>query len=96
MAVANKRKSKVNSAEWRVFIIIIIIIIDKDTISFVQDIYTYIPQTNHVPKEDNVAAILKLLLMVPISLAAALALMYFYISTSRSTYVCSAQYGSFL
>jgi hypothetical protein len=32
-------------------IIIIIIIIGKDTISFMQGIYTYIPETNHVPKE---------------------------------------------
>jgi hypothetical protein len=32
-------------------IIIIIIIIGNDTISFMQGIYTYIPDTNHVPKE---------------------------------------------
>jgi hypothetical protein len=44
----------------------------------------YIPETNNVPKEYNVAAILSLLFMVPISLAAELALMYFYISTFRS------------
>jgi hypothetical protein len=44
-------------------IIIIIIII---TISFMQGIYTYIPQTNNVPKEYNVAAILSLLFMVPV------------------------------
>jgi hypothetical protein len=49
-----------------------------------QGIYTYIPETNHVPKEYNVAAILSLLFMVPISLAPALAQMYFYISTFRS------------
>jgi hypothetical protein len=60
---------------------IIIIIIYKDTISFMQCIYTYIPETNHVPKQYNVAAILSLLFMVPISLASALALMYVYIST---------------
>jgi hypothetical protein len=30
-----------------------------------QGIYTYIPETNHVPKEYNVAAILSLLFMVP-------------------------------
>jgi hypothetical protein len=42
-------------------------------------IYTYIPETNHVPKQYIVAAILSLLFMVPISLAAALALMYFYV-----------------
>jgi hypothetical protein len=29
----------------------IIIIIGKDTISYMQGIYTYIPETNHVPKE---------------------------------------------
>jgi hypothetical protein len=42
-------------------------------------ISTYIPETNHVPTEYNVAAILSLLCMVPTSLALALALMYFYI-----------------
>jgi hypothetical protein len=68
------------------FIIIIIIII---TISFIQGIYTYIPKTNHVSKEYNVAAILSLLFMAPISLVPALALMYFYISTLRSMYAVS-------
>jgi hypothetical protein len=61
-----------------VYIIIIMIII---TISFMQGIYTYIPETNNVPKQYNVSAILSLLFMVPISLAAALPLKYFYIST---------------
>jgi hypothetical protein len=65
-------------------IIIIIIIIGKDTISFMQGTYTYIPETNHVPKERNVVAILSLLFMVPISLVPALVLMYLYISTFRS------------
>jgi hypothetical protein len=55
----------------------IIIIIGKGTISFMQGIYTYIPETNHVPKQYSVAAILSLLFMVPTSLAPALALMYF-------------------
>jgi hypothetical protein len=64
--------------------IIIIIILGKNTISFMQGIYTYIPETNHVPKEYNVAAVLSLLFMVPTSLAPALALMYIYISTFRS------------
>jgi hypothetical protein len=49
-----------------------------------QGIYTCIPETNHVPKEYNVAAILSLLFMVPISLVSALALMNFHISTFRS------------
>jgi MFS-type transporter involved in bile tolerance (Atg22 family) len=48
-------------------IIIIIIIIIAITISFMQGIYTYIPETNHVPKEYNVAAILSLLFMAPVS-----------------------------
>jgi hypothetical protein len=64
-----------------IIIIIIIIIIGKDTISFMQGIYTYIPETNHIHKQYNVRALLSLLFMVPISLAAWLALMYFYIST---------------
>jgi hypothetical protein len=42
------------------------------------------PETNHVPKEYNVLAILSLLFMAPTSLAPALARMYFYISTFRS------------
>ena len=52
--------------------------------SFMQGIYTYIPETNHVPREYSVSAILSLLFMVPISLVPALALLYFYVSTFRS------------
>jgi hypothetical protein len=49
-----------------------------------QGIYTYISETNPVPKQHSVTAILSLLFMVPISLAAALALMYIYINTFLS------------
>jgi hypothetical protein len=49
-----------------------------------QGIYTYIPETNNVPKQHNVTAILSLLFMVPISLVPVLTLMYFYIGTFRS------------
>ena len=63
------------------FIIIVIIII---TISFMHGIYTYIPETNCVPREYSVAAILLLLFMVLISLVSVLNLLYFYISTFRS------------
>ena len=49
-----------------------------------QGIYTYIPETNPVPREYSVSAILSLLFMVSISLVPALALLYFYVSTSRS------------
>ena len=52
--------------------------------SFMQGIYTYISETNQVPREYSVAAFLSLLFMVPISLVPALALLYFYVSTFRS------------
>ena len=60
-----------------IIIIIIIIII----ISFMQGIYTYIPETNYVPREYSSAAILLLLFMVLISLVSVLNLLCFYIST---------------
>ena len=49
-----------------------------------QGIYTYIPETNYVPREYSVAATLLLLFMVLISLVSVLNLLYFYISTFRS------------
>ena len=49
-----------------------------------EGIYTYIPQSNHVPREYSVAAILLLLFMVLISLVLVLNLLNFYISTFRS------------
>jgi hypothetical protein len=49
-----------------------------------QGIYTHIPETNNVPRKYNVAAILLLLFMVPISLVPTLALLCFYVSTFRS------------
>jgi hypothetical protein len=52
----------------------LIIIIIITTISLMQGIYTYIPETNNVPKEYNVAVILSLLFMVPISLVPVLTL----------------------
>ena len=45
---------------------------------------TYIPETNYVPRDNNVAAILLFLFMVLISLVSVLNLLYFYISTFRS------------
>ena len=50
-----------------------------------QGIYIYIPETNCVPREYSVAAVLLLLFMVLISLVSMLNLLYFYISTFRST-----------
>ena len=49
-----------------------------------QGIYSYIPDTNYVPREHGVAAILLFLFMVLISLVSVLNLLYFYISTFRS------------
>jgi len=49
-----------------------------------QGIYTYIPETNCVPREYSIAALLLLLFMVLISLVSVLNLLYFYISTFRS------------
>jgi hypothetical protein len=46
--------------------------------------YTYIPETNNVPREYSIAAILLLLFIVPISLVPALAVLCFYVSTFRS------------
>jgi len=61
-----------------------------------QGIYTYIPETNYVPRKYSVAAILLLLFMLLISLVPVLNLLYFHISTFRSMCVCSAQYGSII
>ena len=71
-------KIRTNPLQPSPFIIIIIII------SFMHGIYTYIPETNYVPTEYSVAAILLLLFMVLISLVSVLNLLYFYISTFRS------------
>ena len=56
--------SKLISTLYGRTVIVIIIII----ISFMYGIYTYIPETNYVPREYSVAAILLLLFMVLISL----------------------------
>jgi len=63
--------NKIVLTVWSIIIIIIIIIIITIIIiiiSFMQGIYTYIPVTNYVPREYNVAAILLLLFMMLISL----------------------------
>jgi hypothetical protein len=52
-----------------------------------QGIYTYIPETNYVPREYSVAAILLLLFMALISLVSVLNLLYFYINSFR--YMCA-------
>ena len=54
--------------------------------------YIYIPETNYVPREYSVAAILLLLFMVLISLVSLLNLLYFYISTFQS--MCAVQFSA--
>ena len=51
-----------------------------------QGSYTYIPETNQVSRDYNVAAFLQLLFMVYITLFTTLNLLHFYISTFRSVY----------
>ena len=57
------------------FALTLIITIIINIISFMQGIYTYIPETNCVPREYSVAAILLLLFMVLISLLSLLNLL---------------------
>ena len=75
-----------------IIIIIIIVII----ISFMQGIYTYIPETNYVPREYSVAAILLLLFMVLITLVSVLNLLYFYISMRGAQYGCFLEFLDFM
>jgi len=56
----------------------------SSSVSPLWGIYTYIPETNHVPREHSVAAILVLLFMVLISPVAASSPLYLYVSTFRS------------
>ena len=58
-----------------------------------QGIYTGIPETNYVPREYGVAAILLLLFMVLISLVCAESVVLLHEYFLK--YVCSAQYGCF-
>jgi len=53
-----------------------------------QGIYTYIPETNPVPREYSVAAILLLLFMVLISLLSVLHLLYFTLVLSEVCVQC--------
>ena len=78
--IGSAKKWLLNTPRQYIFIIItinIVIII----ISFMQGIYTHIPETSYVPREYGVAAILLFLFMVLISLVSVLNLLYFYIST---------------
>ena len=70
-----------------IIIIITIIIIVIVIISFMQGIYTYIPETDYVPREYSVAAILLLLFVVLISLVPVLNLLYYFTIITGITFV---------
>jgi hypothetical protein len=72
-------------------IIIIIIIIGKGTISFMQGICTYTPETNHVPKEKKYCRY-----PVATVYGAHITSSNVFLHQHFPNYVCSAQYGSFL
>jgi len=57
-------------------------------ISFMQGIYTYIPETHYVPREHSVAVILLLLFMVLILLVPVLTLLYFTLVLSEVCVQC--------
>jgi choline-glycine betaine transporter len=61
----SEQKIESRTSDNIIIIIIIIVVIIIITISFMQGIYTYIPETSNVLKEYNVSAILSLLCMVP-------------------------------
>jgi len=63
----NTHCHRVTTQLQEIIIIIITIIIVIITIYFMQGIYTFIPETNYVPREYSVAAILLLLFMALIS-----------------------------
>ena len=67
-----------------IIVVVVVVVIIIIIISFMQGIYTYIPETNYVPREYSVAAILLLLFMVLISLVSVSNLLYFHISIFRS------------
>ena len=72
-----------------IIIIIIIIVIIIIIIHFMQGIYTYIPETNCVPREYSVATILLLLFTVLISSVSVFNLLYFYVYISTSRSMCA-------
>jgi len=61
-----------------------------------QGTYSHIPETNYVPREHGVAAILFFLFRVLISLLAVLNLLYVYIYYYYLDFRCSKMWGLFL
>jgi hypothetical protein len=61
-----------------------------------QGIYNYVPETNFVSRVYSAVDITYLQFKMHVMLLPILNVLYFYISTLRSKYACSAQYGCFL
>ena len=62
------------------FYLLLLLLLSSSSLSpFMKGIYTHIPETNYVPREYSVAAILLFLFMVLISLVSVLNLLYFYL-----------------
>ena len=55
ICLTTEEKARKNLSQGKIIIVIIL------GISFMQGIYTYVPETNHVPREHCVATVLVLL-----------------------------------
>jgi hypothetical protein len=47
-----------NEVNWKDLLLLLLLLLLLFVIFFMQGIYTYIPETNHVPRDYSVAAIL--------------------------------------
>jgi hypothetical protein len=79
-----------------IIIIIIIINIAIFVITFVQGIYNYISETNHISRLCSVAEVLYLQFMLHVMLCPMFNMFCTFTSALPAVCVCSAQYGCFL
>jgi len=78
-----------------IIIIVIISIVIIHVITFMQGIYNYIPETNHVSRVHRVAAVLYLEFVLLVMLFPMFN-MFCTLHQHFPQFVCSAQYGCFL
>jgi hypothetical protein len=64
-------------------------------ITFMQGIYNYIPETNHVSRAYSVATMLYLQFMVHVIFSHMLIVLYFYISRVQSSHLCAVPHITF-
>ena len=72
------------SARHQLVLLLLLLLLLLIVITFMQGIYSYIPETNHVSRVFSVTAILYLQFMLNVMLYPMLNVLYIYISTSRS------------